>query len=207
MADIACLSMETYFQRRQLAHPTLKNEVDSIDLYKLPRCDLSRYIGLVVPGLADQEFLLEQRHLIRAWLDAGGVLAFSGQLFRPWLPGGRPFVPTTVRSFRDYAVRIVCSHPVFDGVTDDDLTFRKGVAGFFARGHHPVPEGAEVLVRLSGGEPVVYIDRVTTAGTMFVHAGNDIFGYADAEGRCARLVPQLLAWMRTESANRRTRVV
>ena len=38
-----------------------------------------------------------------------------------------------------YRVAELAPHPIFDGVDPDDLTLRKGVAGFFARGHHPPP--------------------------------------------------------------------
>ncbi|MFT9846425.1 hypothetical protein [Aneurinibacillus sp. REN35] len=78
------------------------------------------------------------------------------------------------------------------------MTFNKGVAGFFARGHHPVPEGADVLLTLPGGEPITYIDRTTTRGTILVHSGNDLFGYRDSSTTTGRIGRQLLAWIRQE---------
>jgi len=74
------------------------------------------------------------------------------------------------------------------------LTFRRGVAGFFARGHHPIPPGAEVLTRLSGGEPATYLDRVSTAGTIVVQASGDLLAW------CGEA---LLDWVVVESAQRR----
>jgi hypothetical protein len=72
------------------------------------------------------------------------------------------------------------ARPIFRGIGLDELTFRRGVAGFFARGHHPVPDGAQVLTRLAGGEPATYLDRVSTAGTILVQAGSDLLGYCGA---------------------------
>ncbi|MGH9182303.1 MAG: phosphate starvation-inducible protein PhoH [Acidimicrobiales bacterium] len=169
--------------------------IDIVDVYDLGRVDLGRYSGVVVEGMVDQEHLYRQRHQIGAYLDGGGLIVWSGQLFRPWLPGCGPFVPKEIRSFRDYAIRVVRPHPVFDGVDPEDLTLRRGVAGFFARGHHPPPEGAEVLLSLAEGEPVVYVDRTTTKGTVFAHAGTGLLRWAEPGSTAARISPQLLAWV------------
>lgn len=198
MADFALLDPGTFFVDQQRQHPLVRDAVETIDIYDLPDVDLSRFAGLFVPGLADQEFLWRERARIRAFLDGGKVLVFSGHLFRPWLPGGSAFVPKAIRSFRDYLVQIARPHPIFEGVDPQDLTFRKGVAGFFSRGHHPPPDGAEVLLTLAGGEPIVYLDRHSTRGTILAHAGNDLLGYASAGTTAGRIVPQLLRWMRQE---------
>lgn len=168
--------------------------VEPLDCYSLPKSDLDAYAGLIVPTMVDQEFLHRHRGLLRAYLDRGGVIAFSGQLHRPWLPGAGLFEPKRTRSFRDYEVRIVADHPVFAGVEDADLTYRRGVAGFFARGYHRPPPGAEILVAFTSGEPVVYVDQDTTVGTLLVHAGNDLLNLDGP--RTARVPGQLLAWIR-----------
>lgn len=173
---------------------------ERVDLYALADTDLSRYAGLVVSATADQEHLRRHRGVIRDYLDAGGVVIFGGQLHRDWLPGAAPFVPLTAPSLRSYRVAEIVDHPVFAGVDADDLTFRRGVAGFFARGHHPVPDGAEVLVRLMGGEPATYVDRVSTRGTILVQASCDLPGYAGGAGATAQRIPgQLLDWVHAES--------
>jgi hypothetical protein len=51
---------------------------------------------------------------------------------------------------------------------------------------------------LLGGQPTTWIDRATTPGTVFVHAGNDLLGYANVDSTAARLAPQLLDWARAE---------
>lgn len=173
---------------------------EQLDLYAVGATDLTRYAALIVPATADQEHLARHREALRDYLDAGGVVVFGGHLHRDWLPGAAPFVPLSHPSLRGYRVDEIVSHPIFDGVEADDLTFRRGVAGFFARGHHPVPDGAEVLVRLAGGEPATYVDRVSTGGTILVQASCDLLGYARSAGGTAQRIPgQLLDWLRGES--------
>lgn len=175
----------------------LGGAVEPLDIYELPDVDLDRFSGLLIPGSADQEWLHLHADLIEAYLDKGRVVVFCGHLFRPWLPGAASFVPKQIRSFRDYTVKVAKPHPVFAGVDPEDLTFRKGVAGFFARGHHPPPPGAEVLLTLADGEPITYCDS-RTRGTILLHSGNDLWGYAGDGSTAARMLPQLLAWIRRE---------
>jgi hypothetical protein len=166
-------------------------KLQPIDVYELPRADLGRFDGLIVSGRVDQEFLHRQRDAIRGFLDDGKVLVFSGQLFRSWLPGGGACVPDQVGSSGERQLTIA-PHPIFEGVRAEDLE------SSFAQGHHPAPEGAEVLVSLPGGEPVVYIDRATTDGTILAHAGHTLLGYASSNTTARRIVPQLLAWIGRE---------
>ena len=93
-------------------------------------------------------------------------------------------------------------HPIFKGVEEDDMTLKKGVAGFFARGHHPLPKDAEVLLTLNEGEPITYIDRSSTAGTILVHVGFDLFGYmqTDEKKTTDRISAQLRSWVLEEAA-------
>jgi hypothetical protein len=44
--------------------------IEPIDVYDLPRTDLSRFTGLIVSGRVDQELLYRERHRIRAFIDA-----------------------------------------------------------------------------------------------------------------------------------------
>ena len=177
--------------------PLVRDRMAVEDVYRLPDLDLEPYRALHISGMVDQELLWRERDVIARFLDRGRVVVFCGHLLHPWLPGCGTFVPAPVASYRDYAVHLVGRHPVFEGVDARDLTFRRGVAGFFARGHHPPPPGAEVLATLAGGQPVTWIDRSTTNGTVFVHAGNDLLGFAD-DSTAARLGPQLLDWVERE---------
>lgn len=204
MADIAVLSMDLRTEPSVLERGELGHHVRTVDCYDLAQTELDRFAVVVVPAMIDQEQLARHRSVIRGYLDGGGVLIFGGQLHRDWLPGASPFVALDPPSLRAYRVTEIADHPIFAGVEPDDLTFRRGVAGFFARGHHPVPAGAQVLVRLSGGQPVTYLDRVSTAGTAVVQANGDLLGYGKHERTAGRIPGQLIEWAVEESARRRT---
>ena len=178
--------------------------IHRLDCYALAATDLSRYDGLVIPAMVDQEHLAHHRGVIHRYLDGGGVVVFGGHLHRDWLPGASMFVPLEQPSLATYRVERVADHPIFAGVDPEDLTFRRGVAGFFARGHHPPPPGAEVLTELAGGVPATYLDRVSTVGTILVHASGDLLSYGGLAGSTAARIPgQLLDWIQAESAQRR----
>jgi len=183
--------------------PERSDRGELIDCYALPDTDLGRFALLVVGATADQEFLARHRGVIERFLHGGGVLHFGGQLHRDWLPGASAFVPLARPGLRAYRVAEIAPHPIFDGVEPDDLTFRRGVAGFFARGHHPPPPGAEVLLRLAGGEPATYVDQVSTRGTIIVHASGDLLGLGEHNGTGARVPGQLVAWAVEQAAARR----
>jgi hypothetical protein len=181
-------------------HLGAEDGVEVIDVYELPSLDLDRFAAMLVTDMVDQEFLWQQREVVASFLAHGRVVVFCGQLLRDWLPGCGTFVPARITSMRDYAVQLVEAHPVFAGVDPRDLTFRRGVAGFFARGHNPPPHGAQVLATLTGGQPTTWIDRTTTPGTVFAHAGNSLMYYAQVDSTATRVAPQLLAWIRDEGS-------
>lgn len=169
-------------------------DVQVSDLYSFDQVDLDGFAAILVAGMVDQEHLWHQREAIANFLSLGRVVVFCGQLFRRWLPGCEPFVPAPIHGFGDYVVHLAEPHPIFAGVDTTDLTYRRGVAGFFARGHHPPPAGASILATLAKGQPITWVDRRTTAGTVFVHAGADLLGYGPSDGTAALVVPQLLHW-------------
>jgi hypothetical protein len=190
LSDIAVLDMDT----RNPEGGEWSSRLHHVDCYALGSTELARYAALIITSAVDQEHLARCQRVIRDYLDGGGVVVFGGHLHRDWLPGASVFVPLMNRSLVNYRVVEVVDHPIFREMRDDELTFRRGVAGFFARGHHPIPPGAEVLTRLSGGEPSTYLDRVSTAGTILVQATSDLLSY------CGEA---LLDWARAESAQRR----
>lgn len=207
-AGIALLDVGIGEEPVHMKYEFVREVVEPLDMYELPSADLEPYIALMITGNVDQELLYRERRIIRDFLDSGKVVVFSGHLLHQWLPGAGTFVPKDIRSFRDYGIQIVKPHPIFEGVKAEDLTFRRGVAGFFARGHNPPPEGAEVLLELAGGEPIVYVDRRSTNGVILAHSGYDLLAhgldrpYDDGAPRntAGRIGPRLLDWIRTEGA-------
>ncbi|GBF76958.1 hypothetical protein PA598K_05476 [Paenibacillus sp. 598K] len=163
-----------------------------LDQYELPLYDLAGagHKYLIIDEFVDQEMLYEERSAVAQFLDQGNIVIFCGHLFRAWLPGAGIFLPKAIHSHLDYNVEVL-SHPIFEGVLSEDLTFNRGVSGFFARGHHPLPEGAEVLLRLAGGEPITYIDRQSSGGTILLHSGRNLLGYRGWANSARRIAPQL----------------
>lgn len=196
MSTVARLDMDVRSGSNAPPLEDMDRRLERVDCYAIGEVDLGRYAGVVVPPLVDQEHLARHRALLRAYLDTGGTIVFGGHLHRDWLPGASPFVPLAMPTLRDYQVTFVADHPIFADVDPNDLTFRRGVAGFFARGHHPPPARATVLTRLSGGQPTTYVDRFSTAGTILLQSTCDLLGYATApDSSAARIPGQLLDWI------------
>ncbi|MBD0863186.1 hypothetical protein IA539_18585 [Gordonia sp. zg691] len=196
MTKFAMVTMYPTGEGSPFAEGKLGFDVTGIDCYALDDAALAPFDVLVFSSTVDQEHLARNRDVIRRFLDAGNVVVFGGHLHRDWLPGTRPFEPAMPQRRATYEVTEVADHPIFAGVTSLDMDTRRGVRGFFARGHHPVPEGAEVLVRLVGGQATTYIDRVSTAGTILVHATADLFAYSSGieDSTAARIPAQLAQW-------------
>ncbi|GGF97691.1 phosphate starvation-inducible protein PhoH [Paenibacillus abyssi] len=167
-------------------------ELVPIDVYDLGKVDLSQFCGLIVSDRVDQDFLYQERDSIRKFLDAGKVVAFSGGLFREWLPGAQPFVSCEDGAITERAL-IVAQHPIFEGIKPEDM------GNNFAYGYHPAPEGVEVLISHADGGAVVYVDRVSTGGVILVHTGHSLLGYGASEGPGRWIVPQLLSWFWKEA--------
>lgn len=180
-------------------HLFARMPVVPIDVYQLAEADLSGLRGVVVSGRVDQEFLLLHRQVIRAFLDAGKVVAFAGQLLRPWLPGIELRPPVTSAAYEHHAVSRVERHPVFEGVDVADLGFSSSLGGYWDAGNR-LPAGATVVLTTEKGQPVSYVDRSSSGGTIFAFYGQTLLGYATEENDSRRIVPQLLAWIDEEAA-------
>jgi hypothetical protein len=118
-----------------------------------------------------------------------------GQIAHPFLADLRPFVPLASMRPADLAVRIEIPHPIWADIDPDDLTFRRGVAGFYGRGENPPPRGARVLTTVGHGRAAVDWLVERGGGRLLVHGGNDLWSFADDDTTAARLAPQLIAWL------------
>lgn len=158
---------------------------------------------MIILGFVDQDYLLEQKQVIADFLQDRKIVSFFGDLVTDWLPGQEMFIPKEIKWHGDYDVQIAKPHPIFEGVTEEDMTINRGVKGFFARGHHPAPENAEVLLTLPGGATITYIDRESTNGTIFVHSGGSLFNTGGrmqpvVDKTTDRIPAQIEAWAREE---------
>lgn len=167
--------------------------VEAIDIYDLPTADLSRFTGLIVSGRVDQELLYQQRDKIRAFLDDGKVVAFSGQLFRPWLPGAPGTTLIDLNTLGGVSAVTFAPHPVLDGITPEAL------GANFVHGYNPAPAGSEVIASLPDGKAVIYIDRSSTGGTILAHAGVNFMNYIVEDSTVREIIPHLIAWINAEA--------
>jgi hypothetical protein len=177
-------------------HMLARMGVDAIDIYDLPATDLSQYSGLVISGRVDQEFLYRNREKIRAFLEAGKVVVYSGQLFRPWLPGAQDAVYLDVAELGGTDAVTYQPHPIFANINAADLGTN------FIHGYYPTPDGAEVVIALADGKAVLYIDRTSTAGTIVLHAGINFMNYIVEDVNVRGVIPNLIAWINAEAEAR-----
>jgi hypothetical protein len=176
---------------------------------RLERCEVSRMAqddlagrealrgvtAALVPMHADQRQLAAVRPVLEGFLEAGGTIVVCGQIAHPFLRDLRPFVPLARMRPADLAVRIETGHPIWAGIDPDDLTFRRGVAGFYGRGENPPPLAAQILTTVDHGRAAVDWLVERHGGRLLVHGGNDLWSFADDETTAARLAPQLIGWL------------
>lgn len=170
--------------------------LNAIEEDEFVACDPEGWIGLLVSMHADQVFLERHSSWFERFLDGGGRLVFCGHVERPSIHGLAPFVPLVRPRLVDLVVNRLAPHAVFDRWRGEALTFRKGVAGFFGRGHNPPPPGARVINGL--GAPLAPVDwewQRPGGGRLLVHGGNDLWGTFEDEAENAILMEALLNWL------------
>lgn len=147
----------------------------------------------------DQRLFAGHRPWIEAHLRASGTIVFCGLLAYPFLPALGLFEPLPHRSRAAMEVTLAApDHPVFNGVTAHDLSYRRGVVGFYGRGQVPPPAGASVLTQLSGGSvPLDWVWHLPGGGRIWMHPGNNLWMYSQDETTAALLTPNLLHWAAT----------
>lgn len=164
--------------------------------------ELARYDAILVPAHIDQRGLARREAALTRFLDKGGTLVFNGHLVYPML-GLAPFVPSQGGHKDDLIVESVNAHPVFDGVDDYDISFRRGVSGFYGRGGNPPPAGAIILHRMKTDHaPLDWFWERPQGGRILMHAGNTMWMYLGDDTSAARIAPQLLAWLKATSGKR-----
>jgi hypothetical protein len=167
------------------------------DVYANDLENLGSYDALLIGTHVDQRRLAARSDRIAAYLEQGGKVVANGHVAYPYLPQITAFRAVANYSVNDLVVRRHVAHPVWDGIPVEDLSQRRGVSGFYARGWHMPPHGARVVHTIGNAErPVDFIYRVGKGQVLF-HGGNDLWSLADAGTTASRLAPQLLEWAAT----------
>jgi hypothetical protein len=156
--------------------------------------------GLVVSMHADQVALAAQAAMLEAFLARGGRIFFNGHVMRPVLRGLAEFVPSGEGHLADLLLTELAPHPVFRGIARSALQRRRGVAGFYGRGHNPPPPGATALTGVgASAAPLDWVWRHPGGGAFFSHAGNDIWTTMEESDVAARVAENIIAWLAGET--------
>jgi len=169
-----------------------------IPLYELDRQDLACFRAIILPMHCDQLYLARLRERLSAYVRAGGIAMIGGHVREPYLEGLARFHPIPDYRVEDLVVHSVAAHPVWHGVEMKDLTWRRGVAGFYGRGWHPPPAGAQIINVLGAAAHPIDFEYRLGQGKVLVHGGNDLWTYQGTGSTAERLAPQLIAWLAGE---------
>jgi hypothetical protein len=168
------------------------------DVYTLPEIDLGTFDALLISMHSDQRFLATRARQIEAYLTGGGTVVANGHFAYPFLPRMRGFHAIDNYKIDDIKVLRLEDHPIWHGVAADDLTFRRGVAGFYGRVWHEAPPDAQVIHALGRADrPLDFVYPVGRGRVLF-HGGNDLWQFGGGN----QLVPQLWRWIAKEAAPR-----
>lgn len=185
---------------RAMAPSNIPSEhISIIDQYELTAETLKPFNVLIVTDFIDQEYLYEQKDAILQFLNEGKIVVACTHVFRPWLPNVNPFMPKEIRKHSDYEMKTTNTPEFFDGVNMNELAYRKGVSGFYARGYHPAPPyDAQILLTFLDGTPITYVDRTSTKGTIVAHSARDLTSYATGENTTKLIASQFKKWLTNE---------
>ena len=179
-----------------LDHPCYGPRFHRLPQYALGEAALAPYRAMLIGTHHDQRHLAAQQAVLTRYLDGGGTIVFCGHVVYPFLAGLGVFRPSGSGRLADLRVRRAAEHPLFAGVEADDLTFRRGVAGFYGRGGSDPPTDALVLNTV--GEDALAVDwlwRRPQGGRLLLHSGNDMWMHWHDDTTAARIGPQLLDWL------------
>lgn len=175
-------------------HPAAAGRIARRDLYDFDTIELDGVGALLFSMHADQRFLAARAARIATFIENGGTVLANGHIAYPFLPHVGRYTPAPGQSIRHLRIHRMADHPIWDGVSENDLTFRRGVAGFYGRGGHQPPPGATVIHTVGvDAQPVDFIYKLGS-GRVLVHGGNDLWQYGGGDST-ARIAPQLIAWL------------
>ncbi|AZK48005.1 hypothetical protein [Paenibacillus lentus] len=138
-----------------------------IYLPELHRMSLDDYDVVLIPSQLHQRLLMESQSKLIDFVQRGGVLAGLGAQPTHLLPGhGWEFRPTNFWWWldRDASSGLVANkpdHDLFNYITLEDATWH--YHGVF----HP-PAGVDCIINVEGGGTILYVDQLTTSGTLIL---------------------------------------
>ncbi|PAF42380.1 aspartate/tyrosine/aromatic aminotransferase [Helicobacter sp. 11S02596-1] len=197
---IAYLDSQGYEENGVYHHFLYADRVAYFNIYERglgKASGLESFEAIIIPTSIDEIYLSKHATYIENFLENGKIVVSFAQNFLPWLPGNNLYIPSEI-PIKDREVKI-SSHPIFQGVSQYDLNYRRGVKGFFNRGYFHPPKHAQIILEDSEGRCVAYIDRLTTKGVILSTAGADLLGFGIFDTNTARRMGvALLGWILKE---------
>ena len=164
------------------------------DIYDLDHIDLSEFRALLISMHSDQRFLASRADAVATFLAQGGTVVAYGHVAYPFLPGIGPAHILHHQRLEDLRILRLVDHPIWAGISGDNLTFRRGVAGFYGRAWHDPPPGALVVNAVGAPQRALDIIYAVGRGRVLLHGGNDLWTFGGGDST-ARLMPQFLNWL------------
>ena len=190
----------TPFQHRSLNEPKYRKHIDDIVyVLDLPNTDLHQFDAIILPDRLHPEKMLENKPQIDEYLDRGGTVVAFGEQQVPLLPGVRwEFRPTNfwwwLEPEASSGLEIAKpDHSLFTYLSLDDCTWHQH--GILI----PEEKGVETLLTLEEGGTIMYLDTVTTRGTMLVTTLDPTYHYGSYfMPATERFLDGFLPWVRKE---------
>lgn len=177
MKRLAAIYGGSYQHHRGLTDPKYRQYItDPLYLLDLPEVDLSTFDGLLIPERLHQGRLLAARDQVLAYLHSGKTVVAFGEQPRAWLPGLRwEARPTNFWWWLEENPRsglraALPEHSFFRCLSLEDATWHQ-------HGVFHAPAGAEAAIETDDGAAVLYVDRVSTAGTLIATTLDPLYHY------------------------------
>ena len=155
--------------------------------------------GIITTTHLDQIGWVTHMPAVTRLLETGGNWFFNGHVLRRFLPGLDLYQPLQKPKRADFVMVRLNEHPIFAGIEQKSLEENKGVAGFYGRGHNPLPAGGVAVNGIGPNRlPIDWEWRRPEGGRVFSHAGNDLGGMGGEAGHGALLTSRIIAWANGE---------
>ena len=196
MSRLGIIYLGSAQQHFVLQDPTYGRHIDErIYLPDLATAPLDHLDGLIVPCRVHQELLYASAARVRSVLDRGGTVVLFGEQPQEWLPGlNWEHRPTNFWWWREGGksglVAAMPEHSLFDYMSLEDATWHY-------HGVFTPPAGAERIIEIEDGGTILYVDRVSTPGTLIVTSLDPIFHVgSNFMPAAARFLERFLPWLR-----------
>jgi hypothetical protein len=154
-----------------------------------------RATGLITTSHLDQIGFMDRSESVQKLLARGKNWFFNGHILREMIPGLENYIPIVRARRADLVLTRLHDHPIFEGIDQQSFEENKGVAGFYGRGHNPLPAGAVAINGIGPDKlPVDWEWSLPGGGRMFSHAGNDIGGMGGPNKTHELVAPRIIAW-------------